>query len=68
MAKMQEKCEVCGENFFNPAKNMLQQLEDAMKSEDFFTFLFLWLCFSILCILGLIHALVVSRQYISISL
>jgi hypothetical protein len=65
---MQEKCEVCGENFFSPAENMLQQLEDAMKSEDFFPFLFLWLCFSILVMLGLIYALVVLRQYTSTSL
>jgi hypothetical protein len=60
---MQEKCEVCGENFFNPTKNMLQQLEDAMKSEDFFTFLFLWLCFSILVMLGLNQALIVLGEH-----
>jgi hypothetical protein len=65
---MQEKCEVCDEKFFNPTKNILQQLEDAMKSEDFFTFLFLWLCFGILVMLGLMHALILVREYTSTSL
>jgi len=44
---------------------MHQQLEDAMKSEDFFTFLFLWLCFSIHVMFGLIQVLIVLSEHTS---